>query len=28
MNEKGLDASIQKKKSEQVFSVGLSYVFD
>ena len=28
MNEKGLDASIQKKKSEQVFSVGLSYIFD
>ena len=27
MNEKGSDSNIQKKKSEQVFSVGLSYVF-
>ncbi|KIA89090.1 porin family protein [Kaistella jeonii] len=26
-NEKGSDSNIQKKKSEQVFSVGLSYVF-
>lgn len=27
MNEKGSDSNIQKKKSEQVFSVGLSYIF-
>lgn len=27
MNEKGIDTNIQKKKSEQVFSLGLSYIF-
>ena len=27
MNEPGTDANIAKKKSEQVFSVGLSYIF-
>ena len=27
MNEKGTDSNIQKKKSEQVVSVGLSYIF-
>lgn len=28
MNEKGTDPNISKKKSEQVFSVGLSYIFE
>lgn len=28
MTEKGVDPNIQKKKSEQVLSVGLSYIFD
>ena len=28
MNEKGKDSNIQKKKSEQVLSVGLSYIFE
>ncbi len=28
MNEGGTDPSIEKKKSEQVFSIGLSYIFE